>query len=351
MRAQTLFIAFALVASASRAAEVDSFTDRRALKDSAPALNTLVNAWMDEALVAANKPPLMGESPKCDPARLYEELEKKLGGFVVGHVEAAVNEDEAIDKIVVPYERSIYRDIDFRASPTVAMTHRLATLVRVGDVYLGTDKFGHFFSEGYTYFKLYKDAGPDAPLAFGELSETTFFGQMTTGVYSYADLTANLNGLRFWNAVLGEREDPFNQGKVQNPYVQCVDDRWQRVRDFDWRDYVDDAWDEAKNCNAVKSREFYDHLVPHIRALTGGKGCPIASLNAPALKKKYGGFFPFVCNTRGLVVREVPLRPRFDNYLNKVVKQRFERKLKHKLPLLKTLSPSGKAGAARTGSR
>ncbi|WP_369600644.1 hypothetical protein AAIA72_12465 [Hahella sp. SMD15-11] len=298
------------------AAEVDSFTNRHELEDSRPLLNRLVNTWMDEAAEKASEPGILPiDAGRCDPERLYGELEKRLAGFLIGHVEDWVNTSPLVEKIAVDFEHSIYRDFPFSESPSVAMTGRLATLVRIGDAYVGSDKFGHFFSEGYSYFKLYRRSGADASLAFGELTEATVFGQLTTGIYSYADLSANLNGLRFWNRVLGALPDPVTRQPVTRPYFACEGTRWVQVQPFDWNDYVDATWDEAANCNVVKSEVLYDQLIRRIRTVTHGKACPLYRPDSTLLAARYGDFLPYVWNPDGIRVEAVDIRPRFQSYL------------------------------------
>ena len=73
------------------------------------------------------------------------------------------------------------------------------------------------------------------------------YGAVTTGVFSYADLVANLNGMRFWNRVLAENADVLTGQRIR-PYVGCVNRRWQVQALFDWQEYIDLSWDETNNC-------------------------------------------------------------------------------------------------------
>ena len=70
-----------------------------------------------------------------------------------------------------------------------------------------------------------------------------------SGIFSYADLVANLNGLRFWNSILARKPDPIQKTVTVRPYIGCTNGKWKRLREFHWTDYVDPAWDEAVNCN------------------------------------------------------------------------------------------------------
>jgi hypothetical protein len=68
------------------------------------------------------------------------------------------------------------------------------------------------------------------------------FGQLTTGVFSNADLVANYEGYLFYRSLF---EDGVVDGK--GPIVGWQGDRPQLLRPFDWADHVNDYWDEALN--------------------------------------------------------------------------------------------------------
>ena len=80
-------------------------------------------------------------------------------------------------------------------------------------------------------------------MKYGESTETGYFGAMTTGVHSYGDLVSNYQGMQFWIDLLGK------YGHVDQPFVQCVDNKWKMMKEFRWERYVDAGWDESINCN------------------------------------------------------------------------------------------------------
>ena len=314
-----------LFAVPCRCAEVDSFTHRRPLADSGPQLDRIVNAWLDEALTEANRKPLFQIDTEkegigyCNREHLFAALEDKLTGFIVGKLEARVMEDDSLDTIRIEFDNSIYRDLVFAESPTISLTRHLAVLLRVGDVYFGADKFGHFFSEGYSYYEIYQDGDELSALQFGDLTESTLYGELTTGIFSYADLAANLNGLRFWNRILGLKPDPLSGQPVRNPYIQCVDKQWQRVRDFTWQDYVDPAWDEAINCNAFRNQRLLEKVKKRIAEATNGGTCPLYPVDRYLLEEKYGDLLGYVYNPQGNRVLDEPLKPKLEQYWATIV--------------------------------
>ncbi len=312
------------VPCAALSAEVDSFTNRHELADSRVALNLVVNRWLAEALATANERSLfqLGNEQGvdyCNQVRLFDALKEKLTGFIVGKLEALVTNSTDLDTIRVAFDQSIYRDFEFTESPTISLTKHLAVLLRIGDVYLGADKFGHFFTEGFSYYEMYSAGDQYAALQFGDLSESTFYGEFTTGVFSYADLAANLNGLRFWNSILGLKTDPVTGTAVDKPFVQCVDKKWHLMKEFDWRDYVDPSWDEAINCSAFRNEILLAKVKKRIADTSHGKTCSLVDVDRQTLKKKYGDLLPFIFNPDGNKVLMEPLKPKFELYWSTIV--------------------------------
>lgn len=294
------------------AAEVDQFTlppDQPAsLTDSGPELAQEINRRMRRAVQAANAPYVRQHAksgprwwqPRCDETRLYHALTDALAGAVIGHVETFAEESPAIQRRRVSLGESIYRDFYWQASPTLVFSERMAAVIQVQGVEIGTDKLGHFFSEGYSYFvatdQLRKSI--ESGLLFGEWSESVYFGAQTTGVYSFADLTANFQGLRFWNRVLAKHPDLLT-GKTPEPYVQCRQHQWVPAHGFDWDDYIDNGWNEAVNCVALGN----EYLLQRIQA----KGVRCQSDRLP--REKYGQWQPRLLNPYGHRVIPPYLQP------------------------------------------
>lgn len=294
------------------AAEVDQFTlppDQPAtLADSAPELAAEINRRMQQAVQKANAPYVRQHAkssprwwqPGCNETRLYNALTDALAGSVIGHVETFAEESPAIQRRRVPLAESIYRDFFWQASPTLVFSERMAAVIRLQNVEIGTDKLGHFFSEGYSYFvstdQLRKNI--ESGLLFGEWSESVYFGAQTTGVFSFADLTANFQGLRFWNRVLAQHPDLLT-GKAPQPYVQCQNQQWVVVQDFRWDDYIDNGWNEAVNCVVLGNED----LLQRIQA----QGLRCQSEKLPV--GKYGQWQPRLLNLYGHRVMPAYLQP------------------------------------------
>lgn len=118
--------------------------------------------------------------------------------------------------------------------------------IKLGGEYIGTDKLGHFFDQGFEYYKRWtlNESEVDA-LQIGKGSEESFFGKATTGVKSYGDLSANYSGYLFWRKV----------NESNDPYFKCENGTWRQVKEFKWADFVNPTWDEGINCSEYATPE------------------------------------------------------------------------------------------------
>ncbi len=259
------------------ATEVDSFSLRyQKLEDSRWQLNKSVNNSIDDAVKKSNR------DYQCNEKILYRYMKRKFNLFGWSKFEIEVVLDSEIPKHHAP-SVSIFEYFPFCG---VKLPLTVAPLVKVGDVLVGADKFSHFFNEGWNYFKISElnKKGVKAALMAGERDERGFWGVMTTGVYSYADLVANYQGLRFWrNLVRGEF-----------PIVKCVNENWKVVRKFDWLEYLDQGFDEGYNCSSFRSvamEEAFKKRVLQLEKETGREmSCPISIKKCSGLTKKYGAY-------------------------------------------------------------
>lgn len=264
---------FFLLCYPLQAAEVDQFTlppgEPVELADSATILDAEVNRRIQQAIRRANSPVMKTHAkkaprwlkPRCNEERLYKMLVGELGGSVVGQVESFAETADEITRRKVNLEVSVYRDFQWQASPTLVLTERMASVINLAGTEIGTDKLGHFLDEGYSYFLVTGNMNQslESGLLFGEWSESVYFGAQTTGVYSFADLTANFQGMRFWNQILAQQEDPLT-GEKPAAFVVCENEKWEQKRTFLWSEYVDNAWNESVNCPVLRSPELLQSI-------------------------------------------------------------------------------------------
>ena len=160
----------------------------------------------------------------------------------------------------------------------------LQSIVKVNGVHIGSDKFGHFFDQGFDLFqKEYainsnalteqKD-GLSKALDYSTGTEDGMFGLKGSGVKSYGDLSANYGGSVFWKDLsLGD-----------NPIVNCQDGKFKVARTFDFKDYVTEAWDEGINCS-----EYSESMTKQVEANLKSRNlsCPVEVAKCQGLEKKY----------------------------------------------------------------
>src|SRR4051794_40339650 len=120
------------------------------------------------------------------------------------HFRAARDAGVADAGFELPLSRCVYGDSLFDKPLLLAF---LSPTVNVHGTYLGVDKLGHVFQHGFYYLQEYRQAESDGEGAaaataravrLGVDEEQGFYGALTTGVYSNADLAANYAGLKFY---------------------------------------------------------------------------------------------------------------------------------------------------------
>lgn len=233
------FSLFGATSPAIHAHEVDNYTSRNTLtRDALVVLDQRINKILQHAIHTANQ-----ESPdRCSHVGLRQEIVRWTGPDPIGVLEFwAVLTDE-IQHTQEGVNESIYAGVSFRESMGM-WVGGIGRSLRLNGHIVGTDKLGHFFMQGLSYFNRVdlEGANLDHVMQY-EHHEDGYWGLSTSGVMSYADMAANYQGYRFWHELY--------QGG--HPYVRCAGGKhWVKARNFSWADYVNDAWDEAINCSEM----------------------------------------------------------------------------------------------------
>jgi hypothetical protein len=123
---------------------------------------------------------------------------------------------------------------------------------------MGVDKLGHVFQHGYHYYEEYRRAEGDGAndarattraVKMGVEQERGFYGEVMTGVYSNADLAANLAGLKFYLNLT--RPVGVGSEKIAALLVRDRSGNWcfnpARRPDQQLRLLVNDTFNEALN--------------------------------------------------------------------------------------------------------
>jgi hypothetical protein len=315
-------------ASVGFAAEIDSVTTRKIeLENSRAAINQIINQRIRKGIEQANQARLgramvgdlvlYQEGEYCDETVLYRELRKAIfesgtaaWGLKGYHLDKQLRSLLATQSYVLSLNDSIYRDINYIEGISLNLKE-LSNVLNIGDDLIGIDKLGHFFAEGWRYFEMVALEGKGVydALAWGRKKESGLFGYTTTGIFSYADLSANFNGMRFWNKVLNKRDDPLG-GMIANlfnrPYVTCdiqiissikageIVSAWEFNVAFDIADYADASWDEGNNCNSYADPLIEEKVERRIRAVDPGFTCPYRRQACSRARVKYDEYSKYL---------------------------------------------------------
>lgn len=234
-----------VVAQGAHGAETDQYlTWDIELEDSSDVLNAYLNEEIEAFLEKANR---RKRSIKRRPELVADLYTYLFAGLLRSRVRSFCAKSPLVDRYPdgdVSYfehlKMSIYRD------PAFPFILPMARTIRVGDVYLGIDKIGHFFGFGRRYFQRYcdlrwnfvpHDEAVERVIRAGLAQELSWVGSMVDGVFSHADLEANYQGFRLALA-LAAKEDPM---------LVREDGNWRLVRPIDLRNYVTPDFDESYN--------------------------------------------------------------------------------------------------------
>lgn len=121
----------------------------------------------------------------------------------------------------------------------------------------GIDKIGHIFQQGYTYYEIYNralaaGATPDEArgkaVEWGQKTEATIYGFLSSGVYSNGDLSANYAGMKFYQALAQDRNS-----RIKTPPILVLKNGlWAfndqvKMREVLLRPWISDHLNEALN--------------------------------------------------------------------------------------------------------
>ncbi len=237
-----LVVVLCLAPGPVNAYETDQYSNRlEPLEDSMELLDERVNQSI-ENVVAGWK------GPRYD-WKIVHSIYKDIGGrHWVDKIEKwAMNSDE-VDRLRPERYDSIYQGHPVWATRVAGM-FGVGPTIKLNGQLVGSDKLGHFLSQGRKFYRRYLWYLDEAKAAEkSAYTERALFGQMTTGVYSNADLVANFEGYRFYRSLF---EDDIIPGK---PSILAWDeDHWVIQRRFTWADHVNAYWDEALNVNHFDS--------------------------------------------------------------------------------------------------
>ncbi len=283
-----------LIFTETLAYEVDNFTNRYdPLPDSKNELNQFMNARLKKVADSMNSQHTQTCLKKDITKAVKNEIAAESNSSnLKSDLENFAGTSPNIQRHVVDINKSIYsnRSLNEKIKGFMLTSAGIDPSININGQYVGIDKLGHFLYEGYWYYDVYKNdptrSGLKQVLNNGLNSEKKYFGQKTTGIKSYADLSANYEGFLFWNNLYGGSD----------PYFSCVNGKWNQIREFNWSDYVSAAWDEGINCSEYESSDLKKSIKTQLAELSKKNSvrkikprfqCPMSVSECLHLRTKY----------------------------------------------------------------
>ena len=240
---------------AAVAYETDQFSNRDVeIADSTEILNQKVNESIEQIVSNWEK--------DDDELAMVNAIYRELGGrHWVDKLERWAMNSDQVEKLDTPRYDSVFSGLPWYAL-RVTTFFGVGKTIRVNEQFIGSDKIGHFFSQGRKYYRRYrKSVSESAAAEQSAYTESAIFGQLTTGSYSNADLVANYEGHRFYRSLF---EDNIVPGKPA--ILRWEIGSWIIQREFDWADHVNEYWDEALNINHFDAL-LYKHMRERLMTL------------------------------------------------------------------------------------
>lgn len=228
----------------------------RELADATDVLNAKVTAEISLALEQVHG---RRQSERMSCHEVSKEIVSRFKQFIFHDIELWTKHTPLVERVPATEEE----ELEFRCK---YLYHNDAPLdfgttippsgtIKLNGVAVGTDKLSHFFSEGWWYYRSYRD-GLEAGLSperaewrairRGVFYERTILGLAVSGVFSLGDLEANYEGMRFFDGLCQGGE----------PHLARSDAGWKLVGKFDFRDYVTPEWDESYQASVFSKRRW-----------------------------------------------------------------------------------------------
>ena len=238
-----------LTAGSAFAYETDPYTNRDVdLADSLPILDEKMNAALDRIAATWSR----GEDEWAFITAVYWDV----GGLHwIDKLERWAMHSPEVDKLPISRRESVFAELPLHAARG-ARFWGLGRTLNINGSYIGTDKLGHFLSQGRKFYSRYQRLGSIERAAERTARwEALIWGRLLSGIFSNADLVANYEGFLFYkglfqNGVVGDKVAMF----------RWEDGRPVRQRTFSWADHVNEFWDETLNPNSYVAA-----IVPHMQ--------------------------------------------------------------------------------------
>jgi hypothetical protein len=210
-------------------AENDTVPNCASLKDSETDVDDKVNESLKKARAAAGTPPAGKKVIRGVYDDLAKDSRRNIGRSLIEDWASGL----PATKAALPAQSATkYAGVTYNLWSTPFDI--LNPTMKVHSICIGSDKLGHFFQQGATFWETAALEGTAAAEERSERSEGGGYGLLTTGVFSNADREANRQGGKFYADVLASP-----------------------TMNFAIKDYISSAWSEVEHPN------FYEESVGH----------------------------------------------------------------------------------------
>lgn len=298
-----LFILYSLLlVQGAFAAEADHYTDRdKFLEDISSSVNQKANEYLVIGVAEANKLSECNDSIESEK-RLYPFLRQYFGNHTNGQLVKDILYTDEFSKRLIPLKKSIFENWSKRNGFLLGRKAAeksplaLSPMIMMDNQLVGIDKLEHMFGMGHSYFQWHYIKGKNlmTVLKKGAFFEKTILGGniLATGVFSYGDLSANFNGMRFWNHMLQKRDDVLGSKYNVGPFVICKNKKWEVVTEnpIDLNHYIDASMDESINCNKFASKTGSSKYQKSIKLRSSDEQsfqCPMSVTSLETIADKY----------------------------------------------------------------
>lgn len=241
MKSRYACLALLVCGAAAQALEVDPYIAwMYQIDDSTREINEFINQTARETVAEANEKPRKYDSCEAVTIRIFRRNHTSIvtSKRLLKHTSA----NPEIDTFGRPHFAEVHGSM-YRYVPQLYFSS-LADTINIDGIYMSDDKLAHMFGFGRRYYTKYlkgRKNGLDTEAAmlkairYGVRHEKGIVGKMIDGIYSYADLEANFQGMQMARS--------FCEG--ENPNLVGSPGNWRWDHDTDISDFVLPTLDEG----------------------------------------------------------------------------------------------------------
>lgn len=269
-----------LLPSVARAKELDQFSDRRLVlayyaggyrqipgapgpREVDTVLDDKMNALLDALALLLLRHPTSTQAQRDELVR--DVFQHPLLPELVTPYEEWVKNDAPVPLYKVTNKGIYGHTVDY---DDMRMTWYIeaSPILQVSGVLTGLDKLGHFIAQGFEYYT-YNESIPagtperaryDAVRRQADEQERHQLGYATGGVFSFADLAANWQGMLFFMSLFADIQ--VEGARHTRFFERAPGGHYRRVRQFHWSEWISSDWDEALNPSLAESAILYQKL-------------------------------------------------------------------------------------------